>query len=411
MPLALAAVMSGQEPETTARWQFLKDVQAVPGSGLVMVDLDRRQTLGNSREDLGDLRLRDADGREIPYALRIRRKIDRRENLEARTFDSATRDSVAEVSVDLGEDPPPHNEVEIKTSGNSFRRPVRVFGSDDGTSWVQLGEPGFLFRFQSPGFDVDEASVQYPESRRRFLRAEVEADSETDESAPSIQAVSVRLAVEVAARDSEFPLLQPSFQRQATRERGRAASEYVFNLEDRLPVRGLRLDAVGAEFSRPYRLEVPGDRTPRTVAAGRLARGSDETDPFVTIEFQETATDRLILTVTDDRNPPLEFGWGAILIAARELIFDPSQGRMPFRLELGNANAEAPHYDFDATVPVPPTDGRRGSLGALRPNPDYDPSQEPLGDRAPWLVYVALGAACLALFVVLRGIQNAPTND
>lgn len=400
--VACAAAALGQDLESPTRWQFVKSVGVEPGLGMVAIELDR-ETLGNSREDLGDLRLRDADDREVPYALHIRRKIDRREVLTARSFDQATRGQTTEIAIDLGEDGASHNEVEISTGGDSFRRPVRVFGSDDGESWALLVENAFLFRFESPGFDVDESSVRYPESRRRFLRVELDADSASEDEAPTIDSVSVRLAVEAQARDSEMPLFGIA-EREATRERGRAASKYIFDLEAKLPVRGLRVDALNAVFSRPYRLEVPGDLRPRTVSAGKLTREAEPDERFATIEFPEAFVSRLSLIVTDDRNPPLEFARVSILVAAREVFFDASEGTPPFRLEFGNSAAQTPHYDFATRVPTPPEDAERVALGSLQANPAYDPSSAPLSERAPWLIYVALGAACLALFMILRRI-------
>lgn len=400
--VACTVAAVGQDIESPARWQFVKTVNVVPGSEMVAIELDR-ETLGSSREDLGDLRLRDADDREVPYALHVRRKIDRREVLTARSFDRATRSQTTEIAIDLGESGAAHNEVAISTGGESFRRPVRVFGSDTGDNWALLVQNEFLFRFQSPGFDVDESSVRYPESRRRYLRVEVDADSASEDEAPSIDSVSVSLAVEAKARDTEIPLFGIGG-REATRERGRAASKFVFDLEAQLPVRGLRLDALNPAFSRPYRLEVPGDLRPRTVSTGKLTREAEQDEPFLTIEFPEAFASRLSLIVTDDRNPPLEFALVSILLAAREVFFDASECRPPFRLEFGNSAAQSPHYDFAARVPTPLEDAQRVTLGRLQANPVYDPSSAPLSERAPWLVYAALGFASATLFMILRRI-------
>lgn len=404
--VACCAAALGQDIESPSRWQFVKSVDAAPGSGIVAFELDR-ETLGNSREDLGDLRLRDADGREVPYALHVRRKVDRREVLATRSFDSSTRGETAEITIDLGDAPSAHNEVEIVTAGDSFRRPVRVFGSDAGVNWALLVESEFLFRFQSPGFDVDESSVRYPESRRRFLRIEVDADNANEQDPPSIESVSVRLAVEARARDSEFPLTSNSYQREATREQGRAASKFIIDLGAELPVRGVRLGAINGVFSRPYRLEVPGKLRPRTASTGKLTREAESEEPFVSIEFPEAVVSQLTLIVTDDRNPPLKLAWVSILVAAREVFFDTSDGKPPYRLEFGNSAARPPHYDFAASVPTPLDDVQRLTLGRLQPNPAYDPSGAPLSERAPWLAYVALGTACLALFVLLRKVVSS----
>lgn len=408
IPILLAGVAASfaQEPEPQRHWEFFKEIDGVPAVGLARVDLDR-EALAVLREDQGDLRLRDADQREIPYALRVRRRIDRSEDLAVRDFDRGVRNGAAEISIDLGETPPAHNELEIATAGSTFRRRVRVFSSDNGRDWALITEPSFLFRFRSKGLDVDEARIRYPESRRRFLRVEVSADAELDQEPPEIENVSARLAIEAPQRNSEFPILRPLADvREATRHRGRAASKYVLELDGALPVSGLRLMADNGAFSRPFRLAVPDDRGPRIVATGSLARSADAEDGTPSgVEFEEVFAERLILTVTDDRNPPLRFMWGSVLTAAREVVFDPAQGRPPFRLHFGNPAALAPHYDFDASVPDDSGASPLAALGPLEANPDYEPPDRPLTERAPWLAYAALAAACLILFIILRGIS------
>lgn len=408
IPVLLVGVAAGfaQEPEPQGRWEFFKEIGSVPAAGLARVDLDR-EALAVVRQDQGDLRLRDADQREIPYALRVRRRVDRSQDLAVRDFDRGVRNGAAEISIDLGETPPAHNELEIATAGSTFRRRVRVFSSDGGRDWALVTEPAFLFRFRAKGLEIDEARVRYPESRRRFLRVEVAADPELDQAPPEIENLGVRLAIEAPQRNNEFPILMPiADMREATRDRGRAASKYVLELDGTLPVSGLRLMVNNGAFSRPFRLAVPDDRGPRIVAMGSLARSADaEGGTPIGVEFEEVFAERLILTVTDDRNPPLPFMWGSVLTAARELVFDPAPGRPPFRLYLGNPAALAPRYDFDASVPDNPGAAPLAALGPLEANPDYEPPDRPLAERAPWLAYAALAAACLILFFILRGLS------
>lgn len=78
------------------------------------------ETLDKSRTDHADLRLYDAAGREIPYALRIRREIQTTEAFQAREFDRGTE--------------------------------------------------GVVFRFSSMGRTAEQKGVAYPVSRYRYLR-------------------------------------------------------------------------------------------------------------------------------------------------------------------------------------------------------------------------------------------------
>src|SRR5271170_7925847 len=92
-----------------------------------------------AREDLGDLRLYDAAGAEIAYALRIRRPVDGRQEVTARQFNRAVGpDQSSELTLDLGDNPPEHNEVEVHTPGVNYRRAVDLEGSADSQTWRKL---------------------------------------------------------------------------------------------------------------------------------------------------------------------------------------------------------------------------------------------------------------------------------
>ena len=74
----------------------------------------------------------------------------------------------------------------------------------------------------------------------------------------------------------------------------------------------------------------------------------------------------------------------------------------PLRLYTGNPRAEAPHYNFAASLPPvlqPPPE--RIGLGPTAANPVYRPEPKPLSERWPWLVYVVLGTASAVLLLIL----------
>src|SRR6185369_17225989 len=91
--------------------------------------------MGQSRDDLGDLRLFDSENREIPYAIRILQTMDQRQESGSKLFNRATVGSASEATIDLGDNPGEHNEVEVQTPGGDFRRLVTVEGSDSGRDW------------------------------------------------------------------------------------------------------------------------------------------------------------------------------------------------------------------------------------------------------------------------------------
>ena len=116
-------------------------------------------------------------------------------------------------------------------------------------------------------------------------------------------------------------------------------------------------------------------------------------------DFPETTARQLQLEVVDFRNPPLDIKSVQFVAAAREVIFVRTESlQMPLRLYYGNLQAEPPHYDIERNLPaqleVPPL---RVQLGDRQPNPAFHPAPLPLTERLPWLIYIVLGAASLAL--------------
>ena len=145
-------------------WPFFVEVtpsSAAPGIYDLVVPFP---VMDKAREDLADLRLYDGQGREIPYAVRIRNEVDDKQVMATEVFNQATTGTASEMSVDLGENTGEHNEVEIQTVGENFRRRVEVEGSDSSKEWRTLETGGMLFSFESQNRAVESSRVTYPTS-------------------------------------------------------------------------------------------------------------------------------------------------------------------------------------------------------------------------------------------------------
>lgn len=399
--LLIGAAALAQESESHERWQYFQELGAAP-TGQAAIELDH-EALGGSRPDLADLRLYDSSRREVPYALRIRRKVHRSEVIEAKQLDRGIRDGRTQVTLDLGDYSGVHNEIEIDLVGQNFRRRVEVQGSDDSSSWATLTDNALVFRFASAGRSVDQRSVTYPDSRYRYLRVLVSPDSAVDQMAPALSEVRARLRVETEGVERLYPSAYPM--REPTRQDNRVASRYSFSVSDgAIPIESLQLELSQAPFSRPYRLLSGDEQNSREIASGTLASDA-EGSTTVTLRFEEALVKELRLMVTDDRNPPLEIFSAAPAGAARHLLFQNEGLAYPLRLFYGNPDAAAPNYDYDQQVPEtlesapPPL-----PLEARQLNPDYRAPELPVSERAPWLIYVVLAAAALALLWLLRGV-------
>ncbi len=113
------------------------------------------------------------------------------------------------------------------------------------------------------------------------------------------------------------------------------------------------------------------------------------------------------VTVTDNRNPPLQLESVSYAAAARQVVYAPQTTTEPLKLYVGNPDAQQPGYDFARNLPekLEPPPGR-ASLGTDYPNPEYSPLPLPLTERWPWLIYVVLSLASLVLVAILLSLSR-----
>jgi hypothetical protein len=366
-----------------------------------------------ARSDLADLRLYDAGGVEAPYALRTRRAQSEGQRVHAREFNRTPGPGGSnEVTLDLGEQPVEHNEIELITPGAGYRRRAHVEGSTDNTEWRVLVEKGYLLQFKHGETLVHVKSVTYPASRYRYVRARVYRDPEVDTADVPLSSVAVRRTVDVPGEDAVLTVEVGA--REAVRTGGAPGSAWILDLKhNNVPCERLRVHVADAEFARYYGVATvapEGTRFPfQTIGGGEWQRRpGDRRDP-IEARFNETFASRLRLTVTDHRNPPLRVERAEVVAAARQVVFARTQSlRGPVRLYFGNPQAQPPNYDFARQLapklePAP----TRLTAGDRRDNPDFHPQPKPLTERLPWLIYVVLAAASLTLAAVLAHLARS----
>lgn len=405
-------VVSVYAQTSPSSWPYYVEItpgKSSPGMYDVVVPLP---VMDKARPDLADLRLFDSTNREIPYAIRIRRDVAERKEIQARLFNAATAGPASEVSVDLGENPGEHNEIDIETSGTNFRRQVVIEGSDSGTEWRTLNGNGMIFNFVSENGGAESDRVSYPTSRYRYLRVRVLRDQVTDDKAPVISNATVTMGVLEKGLLSSWSVPVPSLQ--WLRNQGEYATAWELDLGGRAPCDRLKLEIMQDSFSRPFRVfSIDDPDNVRLIASGTLTRyRGDQGKPLVITFNQEQIVRKLRLQITDYSNPALTLMSIEASAPARQLVFElkepPSQ---PLRLFFGNQTVSAPHYDFEKELPMRlSTEPIDSSLGAVFGNPDYTPTPKPLTERVPWLIYLVLAASSIALGYVLFSLARTATR-
>lgn len=415
----LMAVISVAAQTLFSRWPYYVEItpeRSAPGMYDALLPLPVLDKSG-----IGDMRLYDSANREIPYAVRIRKEVDEVKELEGRLFNFALAGSTtSEVSVDLGEQPGEHNEVEIETSGTNFRRRVTIEGSDNGQDWRMLNSNGVLINFASQNSAVESKRVSYPTSRYRYLRVRVQRDELTDDGAPRITGVNAIMAVREKGELSTWSVPVPSYQ--LLRNQGAHASAWAIDLGGNVPCDRLILEIEGESFSRPFQVEdVDEPENAHVIATGTLTRHiGDEPKPLVILFDNEERVRKVRLQITDYSNPTLNITSIQGGAPARQLVYELKEPTsQPLRLYFGNDKVPAPNYDFEIELPSRLTsEPAHSTIGYVLGNPEYIPDPKPFTERVPWLIYLVLAASSVALFLVLlslartamRGMTQKGTN-
>ncbi|MFO0969380.1 MAG: hypothetical protein U0793_27810 [Gemmataceae bacterium] len=404
---------AGEADPALADWQWLEEVRGLEKADAKYYAIDVPPSVfAKARPDLWDLRLADAGGVRIPYAKReLRPDVRQDETRILRRFDEGTNEAkrYVQVSLELG-DPGPegHNEIEIATSGANFRRRLQVLGSDnedfkDALSFLDR----FLVRYDVDDRTIDIRRLHYDFRRFRFLQVRVYADPATKEDIPKIERVTVRRSI--AQPGVYYPWTPAQLGPvDLVRADGSPGSAWHIDFGEKTPCEKLRFEVFGDEVDRPMRLQIADPQEPRLDIAGSIERRwhKEKGKLFLELDFPEVVAQRLRLIVTDYANPPLQLGTVEYTAPVRRLIFSLPNDKKPappLRLYFGNLTVPGPpNYDIERRLPQrldpPPTPL---TLGERTANPAYQPPPPTLSERAPWLIYVALAAACLALFGVL----------
>ena len=410
---AMVLVVSVSAQTSLSLWPYYVEVTPERNSTGLYDVLVPLPVMDKARADLADLRLFDSTNREIPYAIRIRKDVDEKREIPTRLFNHGfAGPATSEVTVDLGENPGEHNEIEIETTGTNFRRGVVIEGSDSGREWRTLSNDGVIFSFASQNNVAESQRVSYPMSRYRYLRVKVSRDPMTDDETPQVTSVKVMMAVRQKGWLSTWNVPVPSYQLQ--RNQGAHATVWTLDLGGRAPCDRLSLEIAEDSFSRPIQVEAIDDpQNVRLIASGDLTRHSgDEKKPLVIYFNEEATVRRLRLQITDYSNPPLNITEINASAPARQLVFELKQpASQPLRLYFGNENVPAPHYDFEKEVAVRLSkEPVHSGLGEVIANQEYKPEPKPLTERVPWLIYVVLAVSSIALALVLLSLARTATR-
>ncbi len=351
----------------TGEWA-LRQTFTLESAGLVKFSLSPA-TLDHARPDLADLRMLDAAGREVPYALVRPGEVQPRP-VSPRQFHADLTTDATVLTIETGTTEPLLT-VTVATPGTAFVKPVRIERSDDGRAWEPVADGVPVFRQNgAAGLTLDLG--QRPAA---FLRLTVD-----DRRSPPVPFTG---AVLLAGAAAEAPVEPVAVNITA---RDELPGETVLTLDlgaAHLPLASLTFVADDPWFTRNL-----------TVAARELRDDTVVERPLTNGTIYRIAVDgltpaarlvvptgpgpmprELIVHIDNGDSPPLAV---TTVRGARHPIWLVFNAAAPgtFTLLLGQTHAAAPRYDLPApaiaytAIPLTPA-----ALSPPAANPGYHPPE------------------------------------
>jgi hypothetical protein len=350
-----------------SEWPHRQEVQ-LPHGGLIKLSLPA-ETLDVAQADLRDLRVTDATGREVPYAIERpgpTERFIRQPHSFAASLDRGSTTLLIETGLKE-----PLEAVTLLTPAAGFIKAVQIEGSMDQQEWKAIAKGLPVFR-QSDG--ASQLRLSFPAQSWAFLRLTV--DDHRSQPVPfsgaqlhgaGAPALTVPAPVEIIERAEGADETRLTLNFSAAHL---DLSELEIQTPDALFTRRISLVARQAEEDGIHE---------RTLAQGVIYRvaidGQPPSDQLAIRLDVQTPQRELLLLVQNDNNPPLRIGEVHAQRRPVNLVFMAREAET-YTILTGNRQAPAPRYDLAAL-------GRNfkniavssALISPLAPNPRYQPRE------------------------------------
>lgn len=354
--------------------------------------------LANARPDLRDLRLRDAQDREVGYLLVPPASTEPRW-IDGSILPIATTKNTSGFEVDLGR---ATNVDRLRLEGITapFLKRIRLEGSGDRARWTLLTDATV---FDLPDEELRRTEVAFKAGAFRYMR--VMWDDRSSVRVTNVGRASARLSGGAGAETHR--VFNPAFSKRTSEPR---KSRYRINLPgSRLPITAIEVDVAGGNVFRTATVTEPrlgnNEVTPVRLGSATLKRA--ERDGVVAVEMivpiNAPQGGELDLVIEDGNNPPLAITAIRARLAPQPWIYFESPDGAPLRARYGDDDAKAPLYDLEASRPG--VEKRATASAEWGPSVSYPPT-----DEEPQVDIPLGGAIARDQFRVSRKLPDAPVG-
>ena len=415
------------------KWQYKAEVTVEDGTGEYGRLILTPGIYDAARLDLADIRLLDAQDRQVPYVLAKARDITERLKYSPALINRSTNtEGSAMVTLDFGKQVV-KNSVEVETGGNNFRRAVKIEGSNDNVEFFTVVEEAYVFAID---YNTRFEQVDLPANDYRYLRITVKPMA-TEEKSPVIDDVRAHKVEKKFAQRRPVEMLQVEH---SENEKSKS-SIYIYDLAYRhLPVSEIELGVADNAFYRCVTVD-GRDAATRKVKVD----SEDNRQRFKEVEvrweriisdtiYRYTEADgkkreKLILRVPSSRrvyrylkiavrnydDRPLTVNSASAKMIADNIVF-AAQDDVASALYVGAKSATKPQYDLARRLSLPlQVKARMARLGGITDNPLFgkvEPRPLAWTEKHKVLLWIIMGAVVVVLAgFILKSFKSIQTKE
>ena len=386
LPVVLSASLNAAAPPLALppAWQHWRDARSIPTTvsapRLVRFAIPS-DVYGKSNADLGDVRIIDAAGVEVPYAVDQRAGAQTVDWVEAPLSEQGfVRGQYTQAVADVGTAGQLHNELTIDTSADEFSTWVEIAASGDERTWRVVRGKAPIYRFSSDGLQGNLV-VAFSATRDRWLRIRVLRGTDQFPVSGCRVANDVSVTPELATVMSGLKVdgSAPVHQTRLTADFG----------APNIPVSAVRFESSSAEFYRTIEVSASDDGESWNDAGQGDVYRDPRAGTSLQVQFPE-ARGRYWRVVVYNRNDRPLTGLQATLLATPRYVSFRAEPGKRYRVIYANPAADAPQYDFSRLTTA---DDRLSAplvvLGAESAVPVV-PATVPWTESHPFVLWLAL---------------------
>jgi hypothetical protein len=421
-----------------AEWKYQAEITVEDGNAEYCKLLITPEIYNAARFGLGDIRLVGPDGSQVPYIVYKPRDEKEKEEYNPTIINRSTgKNKAAVVTLDFGRQEI-KNSIEVVTEGSSFRRAVKVEGSNDNVEFYTLVEKAYIFAVGSEK-DRRFEQIDLPKNDYRYLRVTVEPMA-------GEEVKTVIDEVKTFKTEENFTQRQPvkmvlSEHKENAKEK---TSSYVYDLSYcRLPISEIELDVADESFYRCVtvksrdknkqevkietednrqlfkEVEVPWEKVIcDTIYRYKKPDGKKAEKLVLRIPENRQAYRYLKIEISNYDDEPVVMNSALAKMIAHNLIFTPKNFRK-LTLYVGSESASTPQYDLKYRIENPmyvkSAEAKLGSLIINQISKKARTEQVAWTEKHKVLLLVIMGAMVVVLgwFMLksLKTIQKEQSQD